>query len=107
MDFTCEAGVSDGMGVIELAGEADVAGIEKMHAVGSEVIGNPTVRSVVVDCAGVTFCDSMVLSVLVDWRNECIRLECSLTLRRVPRRMMRVLQITKLDDVFGAEPLSD
>ncbi len=105
MGFACSVDIVDGIATVHLTGEADLTSVDAMQVVGSEAIGDPTVRSVIVDCAGITFCDSTVLSVLIGWRNLGLDRDCALSLRGVPRQMMKVLRITQLDAVFDAAPL--
>ena len=95
-----EVQVTDGTAIIWLSGDADIEGIERIPGVGAAAFGNPSVRSVVVDCGAVTFCDSSMLGVLVGWRNQSRLVNCDLRLRAVPPRMMKVLQLTGLDRVF-------
>jgi anti-sigma B factor antagonist len=107
LELVCTTEIVDGVATIHLSGEADLGGVETMRAAGSETIGNPAARSVVVDCAGLTFCDSTVLSVLISWRNQTLEVGCPLMLERVPRQLRKILQITGLDAVFDIEPLAD
>ncbi|OLE28920.1 MAG: hypothetical protein AUG44_06065 [Actinobacteria bacterium 13_1_20CM_3_71_11] len=61
-------------------------------------------RVVVVDLAGVEFCDSSGLSVLVRVRNRLAGLGGSLALAAPTPIVQRVLEVSGLDEIFGMYP---
>jgi len=61
-------------------------------------------RVVVVDLAGVEFCDSSGLSVLVRVRNRLAGLGGSLALAAPTPIVQRVLEVSGLDEIFGTYP---
>jgi anti-sigma B factor antagonist len=61
-------------------------------------------RSLVVDMAGVDFCDSSGLSVLVRIRNRLIDLGGTLALAAPTPIVQRVLEVSGLDEIFGRYP---
>jgi anti-sigma B factor antagonist len=61
-------------------------------------------RAVVVDLAGVEFCDSSGLSVLVRVRNRLTGLGGSLALAGPTPIVQRVLEVSGLDEIFGTYP---
>ena len=61
-------------------------------------------RVLVVDMAGVEFCDSSGLSVLVRVRNRVTALGGGLALAAPTRVVQRVLEVSGLDEIFGRYP---
>ena len=61
-------------------------------------------RAVVVDLAGLEFCDSSGLSVLVRVRNRLTELGGSVTLAAATPIVQRVLEVSGLDEIFGTYP---
>jgi anti-sigma B factor antagonist len=61
-------------------------------------------RSIVVDLAGVDFCDSSGLGVLVRVRNRLTQLHGAVVVARPTETVQRVLEVSGLVEAFGAYP---
>jgi anti-anti-sigma factor len=80
---------------IHLAGEIDVLTVVKLSAVVNEILLEPPAR-IVLDMAGVTFCDSQGLGTLVVLSRKAQHARSVLALANVGDFLMRVLDITGL-----------
>ena len=80
---------------LHLAGEVDVFTVVKLSAMVSEVLGEPPSR-IVLDMAGVTFCDSQGLGTLVVLSRKAQHARSVLALVNVGDFLLRVLDITGL-----------
>lgn len=58
----------------------------------------------VLDLAGVTFCDSSGITALIVARNHALAAQADVALASVPDHMMRVLRIVGLDQIFPIDP---
>ncbi|GAA0436957.1 anti-anti-sigma factor [Actinoplanes campanulatus] len=81
--------------VIQLAGEIDVLTVTELASVVNEVLAEPPAR-IVLDMAGVTFCDSQGLGTLVVLSRKAQHTQVVLALVNVGDFLMRVLDITGL-----------
>ncbi|MBW6437785.1 STAS domain-containing protein [Actinoplanes hulinensis] len=81
--------------VIQLAGEIDVLTVTELAAVVNEVLAEPPTR-IVLDMAGVMFCDSQGLGTLVVLSRKAQHTQVVLALVNVGDFLMRVLDITGL-----------
>ena len=81
--------------VFHLAGEIDVLTVTKLSALVNEVLTDPPPR-MVLDMAGVTFCDSQGLGTLVVLSRKAQHARSMLALVNVGDFLMRVLDITGL-----------
>ncbi|MEV0901390.1 STAS domain-containing protein [Actinoplanes sp. NPDC049802] len=81
--------------VIQLAGEIDVLTVTELSTVVNEVLVEPPAR-IVLDMAGVTFCDSQGLGTLVVLSRKAQHAQVVLALANVGDFLMRVLDITGL-----------
>ncbi|MBO3740888.1 STAS domain-containing protein [Actinoplanes flavus] len=81
--------------VIQLAGEIDVLTVTELAAVVNEILAEPPNR-IVLDMAGVTFCDSQGLGTLVVLSRKAQHAQVVLALVNVGDFLMRVLDITGL-----------
>jgi anti-sigma B factor antagonist len=81
--------------VFHLAGEIDVLTVAKLSALVNDVLVDPPAR-MVLDMAGVTFCDSQGLGTLVVLSRKAQRARSMLALVNVGDFLMRVLDITGL-----------
>jgi anti-sigma B factor antagonist len=92
--------------VLSVGGDLDLnTAPELMQALTRLVDGGE--RRVVVDLAGVGFCDSSGLSVLVRVRNRLTGLGGSVTLAAPTPIVQRVLEISGLDEILGTYPSVD
>lgn len=58
----------------------------------------------VLDLAGVTFCDSSGITALIVARNHALAAQADVALASVPGHMMRVLRIVGLDQILPIDP---
>ena len=79
-----------------LAGEIDVLTVAKLSAMVNEVLADDPPARIVLDMAGVTFCDSQGLGTLVVLSRKAQHARAVLTLTNVGDFLMRVLDITGL-----------
>ncbi|MEU9133076.1 STAS domain-containing protein [Kitasatospora sp. NPDC048540] len=101
-DFT--ASVRDTLGgpVIEATGELDLDSAPILHSALHRALGaSPPPPMLVIDLAGVTFCDSSGLNALLQARIESQGLGVALHLARPTHTVARVLEITGADKVFS------
>jgi anti-sigma B factor antagonist len=84
---------------LTVAGPLDMATVPVLeHAVNKAFDDHP---KVILDLAGVTFCDSSGLNTLVRLRRRAQHSGGKLLLAASPRQMMRLLTITGADHVFS------
>ncbi|MDT5033949.1 MAG: anti-sigma factor antagonist [Actinoplanes sp.] len=81
--------------VIHLAGEIDVLTVSQLSALVNEMLVEPPAR-IVLDMAGVTFCDSQGLGTLVVLSRKAQHARSVLALANVGDFLLRVLDITGL-----------
>ncbi|GIF19938.1 anti-anti-sigma factor [Actinoplanes tereljensis] len=81
--------------VLHLTGEIDVLTVTNLSAIVNETLGEPPPR-IVLDMAGVTFCDSQGLGTLVVLSRKAQHARSVLSLTNVGEFLMRVLDITGL-----------
>jgi anti-anti-sigma factor len=81
--------------VLHLAGEIDVLTVTNLSALVNETLADPPPR-IVLDMAGITFCDSQGLGTLVVLSRKAQHARTVLALTNVGDFLMRVLDITGL-----------
>jgi anti-anti-sigma factor len=81
--------------LVTLAGEIDMSTVGRLSAVVSDLL-NPAPPRVVLDLAGVTFCDSQGLGTLVVLSRKAALAQSVLVLINVGDFLLRVLDITGL-----------
>ena len=81
--------------VLHLAGEIDVLTVTSLSTIVNEILADPPAR-IVLDMAGVTFCDSQGLGTLVVLSRKAQHARVVLALANVGEFLMRVLDITGL-----------
>ena len=91
--------------VLRLAGEIDMATAGELRAATTNSIRTPPER-VVLDFAGVTFCDSQGLSTLISLNRDVTAAGSTLVLSNVGEFMGRLLEITGLRAAFTVEDTS-
>jgi anti-sigma B factor antagonist len=84
-----------GQVVFHLAGEIDVLTVTKLSTMVNEILADPPPR-IVLDMAGVTFCDSQGLGTLVVLSRKAQHAQSVLALANVGDFLLRVLDITGL-----------
>jgi anti-anti-sigma factor len=85
--------------LVTLAGEIDMSTVGRLSAVVSDLL-NPAPPRVVLDLAGVTFCDSQGLGTLVVLSRKATVAQSVLVLINVGDFLLRVLDITGLRDAL-------
>jgi anti-sigma B factor antagonist len=81
--------------VVSLTGEIDLSTAPRLSTVVTELLSDPPTR-VVLDMAGVTFCDSQGLGTLVVLSRKASLAQSCLVLTNVADFLLRVLDITGL-----------
>ncbi|WP_410588232.1 STAS domain-containing protein [Amycolatopsis sp. lyj-23] len=98
---------STGSGVvITVEGELDVATAPRLRATVGAVTLAPG-QLLVVDLAGVTFCDSSGISALIAARNVAEAAEAGVALAAVPARLSRTFALIGLADFFPTYPSAE
>jgi anti-sigma B factor antagonist len=87
----------DGVVLLELAGELDIAATAALRSHVDEAAGR---RGVVFDLSGARFVDSSMLKELLRANAELARYETPLVLAGVPPALRRVLDLTRTADLF-------
>lgn len=87
------------MAIVRLCGELDITGAEHVQTCIDELAGNSP-DAVVIDLREVSFMDSTGLRSLIRARALGRETEWSLKLVRGPDQVHRVLELTRMDDVF-------
>ena len=87
----------DGVALIALSGELDIAATSAVRAYVDEAAGR---RGVVLDLSGATFVDSSMLKELLRASVELARYETRLVLAGVPPAVRRVLELTRTAELF-------
>jgi anti-anti-sigma factor len=94
--------IERGAGDIALAGEIDTANAEDYLALARAIIaGGPTDACLTIDLSGVTFMSSIGLGLMVQIRKAATDAGMQVRLVRVPKRVIELLEITALADVFA------
>lgn len=82
--------------VVSLAGEIDMSTVQRLATAVDEVLASEPPARVVLDLAGVTFCDSQGLGTLVVLSRKATMAQSYLVLVNVGAFLIRVLDITGL-----------
>lgn len=89
--------------MLTLPTEVDASVVEPVSRQARELLREPGVHTLVVDMAGVEFLDSLGLGLLVRLREMADDRGATLSLRRVPARAARIIELTGLLDHLPAE----
>ena len=107
VEFRLDEEVVEGVPVLHLAGEVDLAAApavgDRLTALARQrgaTAGDEARRIVVIDLAGVTFIDSTGLSMLVAAHTRFDESRDELRVAAVPHRVRRVLELTGLDGLL-------
>ena len=92
-----ERSAPDGVSLVELAGELDIAATSAVRSRGDDAVGR---RALVLDFSGTTFVDSSMLKELLRAGAELDRYETKLVLAGIPPAVRRVLDLTRTADLF-------
>jgi anti-sigma B factor antagonist len=87
--------------VFAVSGEMDMSTVGDLRAV---LTALPTHERVALDLAGVTFCDSSGLNALLVAHRHFTDGDGRFVLRSVPPRITRMLEMTRLAQVFLVDP---
>ena len=96
--------VEDGVCVVEVSGEIDLAVTDELLEVARA--GLREAGALRLDLSGVSFIDSTGLGTLVLIRNEAAAADKALTLANVPVSVARLLQLTGLSGAFDIDDAS-
>lgn len=92
--------------ILTVSGELDVATAPRLRAEVGRLALDPG-QLLVVDLAGVTFCDSSGISALIAARNAAEAAQAGIALVAVPHRITRTLGLTGLADFFPTYPTAE
>ncbi|MFF7636095.1 STAS domain-containing protein [Kitasatospora sp. NPDC008050] len=101
--LTAEVRATDGAVVVSPVGELDYDSAGLLHERLREAIGAAAER-VVVDCHGLSFCDSTGLNLLLTTRMEAQQANLTLVLADLQAAVARVFELTGTDAVFDIRP---
>lgn len=97
--FSTSTETADTGPILTVRGELDVATASRLRTRIGE-LPLAAGQLLVVDLAGVTFCDSSGISALIAARNAAETAEASIALAAVPSRLTRTFALTGLSDYF-------
>ncbi|UNO38417.1 STAS domain-containing protein [Streptomyces sp. MST-110588] len=89
--------------VLEIVGDLDHARADELRDLVTGLDLKPGQR-LVLDLAGMEFCDSSGITALLAARNHATAARAGLALAAVPANTLRVLRIVGLDQVFTLHP---
>ena len=87
----------EGISLVELVGELDVAATSEVRACVDDAAGR---RGLVLDFSGATFVDSSMLKELLRAAGELSRYETQLVLAGITPAVRRVLELTRTTELF-------
>ncbi len=103
LEFEVREERRDGVPVVRVRGEVDVATAPALReSLDGAVDGGP--GTVVVDLSEVTFIDSTGLGVLIGARKRCVDSGRAFRVVVADPRILKVFQITGLDELFTIHP---
>ncbi|MFD9007086.1 STAS domain-containing protein [Streptomyces sp. NPDC059582] len=89
--------------VMEISGDLDYATAPELRELLTTLTLQPGQR-LVVDLAGMTFCDSSGITALIAARNHAHAAQADIALAAVPAHTLRVLHVVGLDQIFPLHP---
>ncbi|MEV5176687.1 STAS domain-containing protein [Streptomyces flaveolus] len=92
--------------VLQITGELDYTNAQELREKLTTLTLRPGQR-LVLDLAGMEFCDSSGITALIAARNHAHAVQADITLAAVPAHTLRVLRIVGLDQIFTFHPDSD
>src|SRR3954451_23506660 len=101
MDLTLSTTDHDGIAVLSVAGEIDLATVPKLRDQLIELTADHPGQAVVVDLGGVSFLDSTGLGVLVGGQRRARGHDGELHLVVSSSRLVDIFVLTRLDAVFA------
>ncbi|MEU7381984.1 MULTISPECIES: STAS domain-containing protein [unclassified Streptomyces] len=92
--------------VMEIRGELDYASAGELRELLTTIALQPGQR-LVLDLAGMEFCDSSGLTALIAARNHAQAAQADTALAAVPANTLRILRVVGLDQLFPLYPDSE
>ncbi|MDT0394527.1 MULTISPECIES: STAS domain-containing protein [Streptomyces] len=92
--------------VLEIFGDLDYTTVGELRERLTALTLRPGQR-LVLDLAGMTFCDSSGITALIAARNQTHAAHADIALAAVPAHTLRVLRMVGLDQIFVVHPDSD
>ncbi|MFI1166993.1 STAS domain-containing protein [Streptomyces sp. NPDC020801] len=89
--------------VIELTGELDYNSCSQVRGLLPQLTLQAG-QQLVIDLAGITFCDSSGITALIAARNHALAAQAGIALAEVPDHISRIFGIVGLDQVFPTHP---
>lgn len=89
--------------VLRLIGDIDFFSEDEFRAEAERLLDDDAVSCLVVDLGEVGVMDSSGLNLLVDLLRLCRDIDLPMTLRKVPDRVVQLLDLTGLDQVISVE----
>ncbi|MEV1051093.1 STAS domain-containing protein [Streptomyces sp. NPDC049887] len=89
--------------ILEIVGDVDYSTAEQLRHRFTALTLSPGQR-LVLDLAGMTFCDSSGITALIAARNHALAAHADIALASVPAQTSRVLRIVGLDQIFTLLP---
>ncbi|CAL9503458.1 Anti-sigma-B factor antagonist [Streptomyces sp. enrichment culture] len=89
--------------LLEIAGELDYSTAGELRGLLATLPLRPGQR-LVLDLAGMTFCDSSGITALIHARNRAHAAQAEVALAAVPSHTLRTLRIVGLDQIFPMHP---
>ena len=103
MSFSSSDDVLNEIPVLRLWGDIDIGTADALRARMAELLGRGS-KFIIVDLAGVSFFDSSGLKVLDEAQQDAAERGARLALACPPGRVLRLFEITGLDDHFAIHP---
>lgn len=92
--FDITTAVEDDAVRLTLEGELDFTSADELVDEGTAHLGRPGLRSLRLDCAGITWCDSSGLAAILNLHRACVAEGVALRLENRAPHLDRVLQLT-------------
>ncbi|MGW1892336.1 STAS domain-containing protein [Streptomyces sp. NPDC002004] len=89
--------------VLEITGELDYDNAPELRELLTTITLKPGQR-LILDLAGIGFCDSSGITALIAARNHAQAAQADIALAAVPPHTLRVLRIVGLDQIFPLHP---
>ncbi|MFJ7045119.1 STAS domain-containing protein [Streptomyces sp. NPDC101112] len=89
--------------VLDVTGELDYSNATQLREVLLTLTLRPGQR-LVLDLAGLTFCDSSGITALIAARSHAHAAEADIALAAVPAHTLRILRLVGLDQIFALDP---
>lgn len=103
-DLTIRTERTDGDAVVSVGGDLDYDSHGRLEEAVGALLDGSTPSGLVVDLAGVTYCDSCGLRVLLGAQARARDVGATFVLRGAHGQPARALKLTGLDQVLGAPP---